>query len=153
VTDVEIRDLPEQTTAVRRARVPAADLPGFFDQTYPRLVAAVQAQGVVIAGPPFAMYHGMPREVVDLEVGFPVAGRFEARDDLVPGVLPACRALVGMHVGPYDGLAQTWMAMQEWGAERGLTRAGEAFWEVYLTDPGAEPDPAQWRTQLVQPVE
>ena len=43
--------------------------------------------------------------------------------------------------------------MQEWGREQGLQRSGDSFWEVYLSDPGREPDPAQWRTQLVQPVE
>jgi effector-binding domain-containing protein len=153
VTEFEISDLAEQATVVRRARVPASDLSSFFDETYPRLFAATAAQGVQVAGPPFAMYHGMPGEVIDLEVGFPIQGRFEPRDDLVPGVLPACRAVVGEHVGPYDQLAQTWMAMQAWGAEHGVHRAGDAFWEQYLSDPRAEPDPEQWRTLLVQPVD
>jgi effector-binding domain-containing protein len=153
VTDFEIIDLPEQATVVRRARVPAADLRSFFDETYPRLFAAAAAQGVTVAGPPFAMYHGMPGEVIDLEIGFPVQGRFEPQDDLAPSVLPACRAVVGEHVGPYEQLAQSWMAMQAWGAEHGARRAGDAFWEQYVSDPGAEPDPQHWRTRLVQPVE
>lgn len=152
MTEFEIQDLPEQATAVRRAAIPAAELRQFFDETFPMLWGAIEGQDVQAVGPPFAMYHGMPGEVVDLEIGFPVDGAFAPRDELKAGVLPGGRAIVGMHVGPYETLPSTWAAMQEWGAQRGA-RPSDTFWEVYLSDPGAEPDPNQWRTQLVQPVE
>jgi effector-binding domain-containing protein len=153
VTDFDIRDLPEQDTVARRALVPAADLRQFFDETYSSVWAAIAGQGLRVTGPPFALYHGMPGETIDLEAGFPVEGTFRERGDLRAGVLPGCRVIVGMHIGPYERLASTWMAMQEWGREQGLERSGDSFWEVYVSDPRAEPDPEQWRTQLVQPVE
>ena len=28
----------------------------------------------------------------------------------------------------------------------------EGQWEIYWTDPGLEPDPAKWRTQIFFPV-
>jgi AraC family transcriptional regulator len=34
---------------------------------------------------------------------------------------------------------------------QGLEPAG-APWEVYVTDPGAEPDPSKWRTDIFFPV-
>ena len=42
-------------------------------------------------------------------------------------------------MGPYDALRQTWAALTEWMSSQGLQPAG-APWEVYVTDPGAEPD-------------
>jgi AraC family transcriptional regulator len=151
MNDFEVRDLAEQAVATRRAEVPAEQLRDFFDESLPTVWRAVQAQGLSPAGPPFARYHGMPAQTVDVETGFPVEG-FVTAGDVQSTVLPACRAAVAMHVGPYEGLAQTWEALMRWSVEQGLTRAGDDFWEVYLSDPGAEPDPSSWRTQLVQPV-
>lgn len=150
--DAELLDLPEQQTATRRAQLAAADLPAFFDGTYGAVWAAAQTQGVAVTGPPFAAYHGMPSEVVDVEAGFPVAGPVHDGDDIRAGSLPSCRAAVTVHVGPYEGLADTWGGLMAWVSEQGLRPAGGLFWEVYLSDPGAEPDPAAWRTQLVLPV-
>ncbi len=151
MTDFEVQDLPEQHVAQRRAVVDQEHLREFFDNAFPEVWLALEAQGLSPAGPPYARYHGMPGETVDVEAGFPVEG-FTGSADVAPGVLPACRAAVGLHVGAYEGLADTWEAMMRWGAEQGLQRAGDDFWEVYLSDPGAEPDPSRWRTQLVQPV-
>jgi effector-binding domain-containing protein len=152
MTDVQIIDLAEQRTAVRRAVLPADRLRAFFEETYPMIAAAVQAQGLRPAGPPFARYYGMPGASVDLEIGFPVEDGFVDDGEVTAGTLPACRALVAMHVGPYEGLAGTWQAMAVRGGELGATRDDRSFWEVYLSDPGLEPDPARWRTQLVQPL-
>jgi AraC family transcriptional regulator len=151
VTDFEVQHLPEQRVAVRRAVVEQGHLREFFDDAFPQVWLALQAQGLAPTGPPYARYHGMPGETMDVEVGFPVEG-FTGTDEVVAAVLPACRAAVGVHVGAYEGLPGTWEAMMRWGAEQGLERAGDDFWEVYLSDPGSEPDPSRWRTQLVQPV-
>jgi effector-binding domain-containing protein len=153
MTDVQIVDLPEQPTAVRRAVLPAEGLRDFFDETYPMIWIALQTQGVQPAGPPFARYFGMPGPTVDLEIGFPVPDGFADDGDIRAGSLPACRALVAVHVGPYEGLADTWQQMQQRGGDLGARPAGDSFWEEYLSDPGAEPDPGRWRTRLVQPIE
>jgi effector-binding domain-containing protein len=56
-----------------------------------------------------------------------------------------------MHVGPYDTLHETYSAMQAWivSQER---RPSSFMWEVYLTDPEQEPDPARWQTEIYWPV-
>lgn len=152
MSDFEVRDLPEQTVAVRRATVEQGRLREFFDTAFPEVWMAVQSQGLAPAGPPFARYHGMPGNEMDVEAGFPVVG-FTGTDDVQASTLPACRAAVAVHVGPYEGLADTWDALMRWGGEHQLQRAGDDFWEIYLSDPGTEPDPSTWRTQLVQPVQ
>ena len=41
-------------------------------------------------------------------------------------------------------------ALVSWIDAQGGTSAGDA-WEVYLTDAEEQPDPATWRTEIVQP--
>jgi effector-binding domain-containing protein len=42
-----------------------------------------------------------------------------------------------------------YQALASWVSEHGGELAGDA-WEVYLSDPSAQPDPATWRTEIVQ---
>ena len=68
-----------------------------------------------------------------------------------PGELPAGTVATVTHMGPYDTLPQTWASLAEWIGSQGLQPAG-APWEVYVTDPGAEPDQSKWRTDIFFPV-
>ena len=56
-----------------------------------------------------------------------------------------------VHAGPYETLGQTHNAVQAWIREQGLAPAGVP-WEVYVTDPMATPDTADWRTEVYWPV-
>ena len=153
--DVQPTQLQEQPTAVVRETVPMNALRDFFGRAFGAVTDAVQQQHVQLAGPPFALYRGMPTDVVDVEAGFPLAAPFTnagGGDTAVfAGTLPAGQAYEAMHIGPYESLQHTYSAivarMQEDGAS-----PGEAMWEYYLTDPGAEPDPAKWQTLVVWPV-
>lgn len=152
VIDAQLTDLPEQPALTRRARLPVQQLRSFFDSTYGAIWSALQAQGVAVAGEPFAAYRGMPSDMVDIEAGFPVAAAVEATGAMQASSLPACRAAVAVHVGPYEGLGDTWGSLVEWVRAQGLRPAGDLFWEIYLSDPSSQPDPATWRTRLVIPV-
>ena len=68
------------TTAVIRRVVPMDRLPEFFDGSFGALAAAVQEQDAGVAGPGFALYHRMPTDRADLEVGFPTLPRTGDRD-------------------------------------------------------------------------
>lgn len=151
MTEISVSDLPEQPTAVVRATVRMDELRSFFDGVFGTVVNAVQGQGARVAGPPFAMYHGMPSETVDVEAGFPVAGPFAGTDDVTASVLPGGRTARALHVGPYEALTETYQEMTTWLQEKDLT-PGASMWEVYLSDPNTEPDPAAWRTELFWPL-
>src|SRR5215207_4452329 len=77
--DVSIVDLQEQQTAVMREKVAMNALPEFFDRAFAAVSAAMEAQGLQPAGPPFAFYHGTPSDTVDAEAGFPVSTRSQPR--------------------------------------------------------------------------
>ena len=81
----------------------------------------------------------------------PVASRMDGAGRVKAGELPGGRVATVTHMGPYDELPQTWAALTEWMGAQGLQPAG-APWEVYVTDPGAEPDQSKWRTDIFFPV-
>ena len=111
----------------------------------------VRQSGQTPAGMPFAIYHSMEAGAVDLECGMPVAARLAGTDRIRAGELPGGTAATVTHTGPYDDLGRTWTALTAWMKSQGLEPAG-APWEVYVTDPGAEPDPLKWRTDVFFPV-
>ena len=61
-------------------------------------------------------------------------------------------AAVTVHSGPYDTLSATYDALAAWIAAEGHA-AGDGPWEVYLSDPGLVPDPADLETEIVWPIE
>ncbi|WP_246848527.1 GyrI-like domain-containing protein [Pseudarthrobacter sp. NIBRBAC000502772] len=128
-----------------------ADLTEFFGRAFGTVMAAAQAQGVQLAGPPFALYRGMPTETVDVEAGFPVNAGFSGTEGVANGSLPEAEAFEAIHLGPYDTLGTTYGAIQERMRAEGLTPS-DTMWEYYLSDPETEPDPAKWQTRVVWPV-
>ena len=88
---------------------------------------------------------------VDLECGMPVAAPLKGTDRIRAGELPGGKAATVTHTGPYDQLGQTWEKLMAWMKSEGLEPAG-APWEVYVTDPGREPDSSKWRTDIFFPV-
>ena len=65
--------------------------------------------------------------------------------------LPGGPTVHATHLGPYEGLATTYREVTEWMRHEGLT-PGTSMWEVYLSDPSVESDPATWRTEVYWPA-
>ncbi len=128
-----------------------ANLREFFGRAFGAVMAAAQAQNTSPTGPPFAMYHGMPTDTVEVEAGFPVSPDFSAAGEVISGLLPASDAIEAVHKGPYDTLERTYALILERMSAEGMTPS-ETMWEFYLSDPGQEPDPAKWQTRVVWPI-
>lgn len=143
----ELIDVPATTTAVIAGVVPMSELRSFFDGSFGAIASAVGGQGVAITGPALALYHGPPTDTVDLEVGFPTDSPVEPDGDVRPGALPAGRVARLVHEGGYDQLGDSWGRLGAWIGEQGLT-PGPVLWEVYVTEPTPDTDPATLRTEL-----
>ncbi len=109
------------------------------------------SQDIAITGPAFALYHGAPSDAADLEVGFPTEHPVEPTDGVEIGSRPAGRAARLVHHGSYDELGSSWQQLERWMRAQGLEPAN-SFWEVYVTEPTPEMDPADLRTELIWPV-
>lgn len=147
MTAFTLEQVPATTVATMHRRVPTAELQDFFGSAFEHVAAAVGDAGGHVATPPFAEYHGMPTDTVDVSAGFPVVGDVHTPDGgVVLATRPGGRAAVAEHVGPYSGLAQAWRDLVGWVDGQGLHPTGD-MWEEYLTAP--EGDPAHWRTRVV----
>ena len=144
-------DVDQVATAVIRGVVDMGEIASFFDESFSRLAPTVATQGVAVVGPAFALYHGTPGAVADLEVGFPTDGNIDADGDVVASVLPGGRVARLVHVGSFDQLGSSWQRLEEWIVAHGL-RPGADLWEVYVTEPSPDMDPADLRTELNWPV-
>lgn len=145
-------DLPRRATVVVRDRVAMARIREFFDGAFAALGNAIATQQLVVTDAPFACYHGLPSDTVDIEVGFVTDSPVRAADGVGPGHLPACRAARLLHLGSFDTLGASWERLGAWIGAHDAIPAGQ-LWEIYLTEPHPDMDPADLRTELVWPVE
>lgn len=107
---------------------------------------------------PFFRYNVIDMEKgLEIDFGFPVAGKIETDGDVIAGTLPAGRFAFVTHTGPYNKLYNANGALLDWIKAQGLkldqkpSPAGDVFGcrlEIYPTDPKAEPDRSKWVTEL-----
>lgn len=151
MTDFAVQTIEAQQAAVIRDEVPMDGLREVFDRGFHAVMQAAEAQGLAITGPPFGFYPRMPGETVAVVVGFPVSAPVEPDSEVGGFELPGGRVITGIHVGPFEALESTYRELAEWASAEALQLAGH-MWESYLTDPSAEPDPANWQTLITWPV-
>lgn len=147
MTEPELVETTEETTAVIGDVVEVADLPVFFDRSFTSLAEVISSQGVAIMGPAFALFHGPPGETADLEVGFVTDRPVAADGDVRAASLPGGRVARLVHIGGFDLLGSSWAQLRAWIDSQGLV-AGRDLWEVYVTEPSPDMDPADLRTEL-----
>jgi effector-binding domain-containing protein len=148
--DIETRTLDEVDTAVEYATLPITELGPWLGKVYGEVAGYLARKGAGPAGPPFARFRPVGGGTFEVEAGFPASTPVGGEDEIEPSDLPAGTAAVTVHVGPYDTIEPAYGALTRWIDEHGGEPVGDA-WEVYLTDPAAQPDPATWRTEIVQP--
>lgn len=151
MVDFRVDTVQPQRAAVVKAEVPMAELRTVFDRGFHAVMQAVAAQGLQVVGPPFGFYPRMPRDTVAVVVGFPVSSDVTADGDVEPFELPGGRAVLATHVGSYEALGETYDQLMSWAESEDLELA-EWMWESYLSDPGEEPDPSTWRTDICWPL-
>lgn len=147
----EIALTEPRRTAVIRITVPRSEIHLVMGPAIGEVMATLAAQGVAPSGPVFSHHLRMDPDVFDFEVGVPVAGDFGPSGRVVEGRLPEVKAARTVYHGAYDGLGAGWGEFQAWMASRELEPAAY-LWECYLSGPESDPDPASWRTELVQPL-
>lgn len=146
---VSDRRLADQYTAVMRAEIPRTELAHWLATVYPKVREYLRRVGVKPVGPPFARYTYLGKAVA-VEAGYPVPGDIPGDGTVVASTLPDGRAAVTTHWGPHDDLDRAYAAVRRWLLISGRAAIG-ARWEVYHTNPVAEPDPTRWRTDVVVP--
>ncbi len=149
--EFEMKQVDVQPIVGIRTKTTVDKLAEVMGPIFGEVYGYLQNSGQVPTGMPFAIYHSMEGGTVEVECGMPVASQMAGTARIRAGQLPAGTMAAVTHMGPYDDLPHTWAALVEWIKSQGLQPAG-APWEVYITDPGAEPDQSKWRTDIFFPV-
>lgn len=148
---IERKDLEEQPILFIRRRIPSTELQTAMGECFPLLFNHGQQAGLTMVGPPLTRYTEMGPGHWTIECAMPFASPGEAAGEITPGTLPAGPVATAVHTGSYDGLGETYVALEKWMEENGV-KPGGAPWESYLTDPGEVPNPAEWQTAIYWPI-
>lgn len=146
---IEIRSVRAKGVASVRETIPLNDITEALGRIFRTVSEAIDKQGIKPSGAPFARYHAFG-DVVDLEAGLPVETPIQAIGNVKPSQLPGGPAAVAVHAGPYEGLGNTYDAIEAWMKNTNRIPNGGP-WELYLTDPTSEPNPNRWLTQIIWP--
>jgi len=146
-TAVKIIEVAEQQVASIRAKVKISEIGQTLGVILPEVMGYVTESDAGIAGPPFSRYHSFGAATVDLEAGIPVANPIEGTDRIKSRTLPGGKVAMTWHIGDYHRIPKAYKRIEKW-MKKNKIEDGGARWEVYWTDPGREPDPKKWRTQV-----
>lgn len=157
--EVEFLRADEIPTVVRKVTdLPMTEMSTVFDSTFRALFPLLQKLGLTPAGPAFALHHRMPDDTATFEIGVPVDRALDGETTTGEGIaftparLPAGSIAAVSYLGPYEGLGDAWGEFMERITEGGA-RPQLPFWEVYMTEPGPDVDPATLRTDLYTVIE
>ena len=147
---IEKTTVQAQPVLSQRFQVTPDQVGSKLAEVLPAIFGYAASGAATITGQPFARYHGAGA-TLDIEAGIPVAAAAEAKGEIVPSELPGGTAATTIHKGPYETLHEAHAALAQWAEANGHEPSG-APWEIYVTDPGSEPDPNKWETRVYLPL-
>ena len=119
-----------------------------------KLLSVFKEHASSIVGPFLALYHDMEyrEKDVDIEVAIPVNEDLSLFDPIKIRDLPGEDTVAStIHRGPYEKIGEAYQALMSWCEANGYELAGPDR-EIYLTSPPEASDPADYVTELQQPV-
>jgi DNA-binding transcriptional MerR regulator/effector-binding domain-containing protein len=144
--------VPEQRVLVVEDRAPQDEISAVIPRQIMEVGAYLKELGVRPAGPPLCITSFPDDEgVLVVTTGWPVTEDVRGCGRIEGTTLPATRALVMKHTGPYSALPRSYKLLEQVMADNGLTSAGDTR-EIYLSDPEEVPDPNDYETLIVWPI-
>lgn len=144
-------DSPALRTAIIHCTCALADIQDTMTEGIEELLNTLDEQGIKPAGPLLAHYLEIPGETFEFEITVPVSTPVTPQGRVVPSEMVSRRVLQTTLHGDYDGLGDAWGEFFEWIEANGI-EVTDDFWECYAVGPETSDDPADWRTELNQPL-
>lgn len=122
-------------------------------ENYGTIMQFMGQNGIKQSGMPLTVYNEMNENVI-MSNGIPVNQRVEipASADVSLGFMPKIKVLKTTLTGNYTNLPKAWEATMKHIAEQGLEQSEIKPFEIYTTDPGNYPNPADWKTEIYIPI-
>lgn len=151
----EITDgvLPAMNALVISGSATMEQIGAMMGELYGKIGMAIVDQELEMAGAPFTHYLNFDEEtgLSDFLVGIPVEPSGKNAGDVKAKRYRATDVVQMMHLGPYDELQKSYEKIMQYIQENELDVTFEAF-ELYLTDPGTEPNVTKWQTLIAFPL-
>ena len=153
--DIATKTVEAVPVLYQARKVAQEEIGNALAECLPAVFGYVMENGLQPAGHPFVRYAGMSPAFFEIEAGIPLVAAPDtappAETAILVGELPAGPVATTLHKGPYEGLQDAYAALDRWISESAIEAAG-APWEIYLTDPGEVPDPAEWLAEVSFPI-
>lgn len=160
LTTPKLLDLPAKHFAVVRiqAAIPFGEL---VQPAHQEVNTWLKSKGLAPSGAPIIRYLTTDMSTkLDMEIGWQVAQPVDGDGRIIGITLPAGQYAAISYFGPYegDGLYNANRELVEWIAKNNVPCSkkvidGVEWWdaryESYETDPGDEPDPQKWQTDVL----
>lgn len=121
-------------------------------ENYGQIVAYMNANNIDFAGMPLTQWFTFDETGTSIyTAGIPVASGTAAGDGMEIVTIPAGSAYKYVHMGAYEETEAAHNAINQYMYSTGNLPTG-APWEIYVTDPGMEPDTSKWVTEIWYPI-
>ncbi|WP_319560768.1 GyrI-like domain-containing protein [Marispirochaeta sp.] len=147
---MEIKEVDEQHTLALRYTTPVSKLSETMGKLYNEIAAYMQQEEIPFAGAPFALYHNMDMEALDVEIGFPVSSPARGKGRIQAGTLPGGKVLCTLYTGPYSGMEKPYGELMDYIQQHKLKTASFSY-EYYLNDPAITPED-ELQTEIYFPL-
>lgn len=147
----EVDATPMKVITMKVSCAPA-EISKTLGETYGKLGAFAGKNKVKQAGPVFAIYTNYTDTKVDMEAGFIVdVLPVKTEEGFNAYETTHTKALKVSYFGGYNSMYPFHMGISEWLKANGKDEHAPR-WELYITDPGVEPDSTKWQTDIVIPL-
>ena len=130
----------------------SAQIGAKMGQLYGQIGAYMGQNAIDMAGMPMTVYYFNEDGSIDMECAMPTTEKVAVSTDVILSKITYAGSLLkGIHLGDYSELESSHTQLMSYLAQNDYEQAGEMF-EIYVTDPGTEPDTAKWQTDIYIPV-
>ena len=131
-----------------RCRLDPVEMSTHMGEAFQNVLGFIQSHGLTPTGAPLSVYYSYDPEEIVFRAGFPVSAEDaqKAEGTIQAAETPAGNVLSFYHLGPYEGLRESYGVMMQYLEANGLT-LGAPTWEVYVNSPDEVPA-ADLRTDI-----
>ncbi|MDP2142460.1 MAG: AraC family transcriptional regulator [Gammaproteobacteria bacterium] len=150
-SNIERRVMEAQPILFIQKQVVHTEMQPVLAECFGRLYSHGVPAGLAIAGHPMTRYVKVGQGLWTIDCIMPLLQPAPGVGDMQAGFLASGPVAMATHSGPYEQLVETYVAIEKWISENGFAVNGPA-WESYVTDPGQDPDPNNWKTEVFFPI-
>ena len=155
IESIEEQESPAFSMLSIREKISPSAIGEMLGRSYGTIVQYVNSAGLEVSAPPFAIYHHWPQDGVgeaDVEAAIPISAPDNGTTAIRGSQFNGGSIVVAHFYGPYEKSEHAHTALSTWAEENAKELVG-APWEIYVTDPQLEPDPALWLTLICYRVQ